>query len=158
MKPWKSFQDCSVSGFPAAPSTDEALEILPGLFGQRVARRAFDDLAVAVDLATRDAADDHMRVLAGAGDELVVDGAGEFLGVGVESEGSLLAVRKFGGLVASAVRGRQDEGQAAGDVFDVLIATEVGLAWFRRLRGTQDDGGCQQAGAEEAGHGVSNRL
>ena len=51
--------------------------------------------------------------------------------------------------------GRQYEGQAAGDILDVLITTEIGLAWFRRLGGTQDDGGRQQADAEEAGHAVS---
>ena len=134
---------------------NEALEILPRLFGQRMAGRTFDDLTVAIDFATRDAADDHMRVLASARDKLVVDGAGEFLRISVEREGSFRAVRKFRGLIAAAMCGRQYEGQAAGDILDVLITTEIGLAWFRRLGGTQDDGGRQQADAEEAGHTVS---
>ena len=134
---------------------DEALEILPGLFGQRIPGGAFDDLAITVDLTARDATDDHVRVLAGARDELVVDGPGELLGIGVEGERAFLAIRKFVGLVAAAVRGREHEGKAASDILDVLITTEGGLAGLRRLSGAQDDGGCEQADAEEAGHAVS---
>jgi len=51
-----------------------------------------------------------VRVLAGARDEFIIDSPGEFLGVGVESEGAFRAVRKFLGLIASAMRGRQYEG------------------------------------------------
>jgi hypothetical protein len=88
---------------------DEALEIFPTLFGQRMAGGSFDDFSITVDLAARDAADDHVRVLAGARDEFIIDSPGEFLGVGVESEGAFRAVRKFLGLIASAMRGRQYE-------------------------------------------------
>jgi hypothetical protein len=84
---------------------DEALEIFPRLFGQRMAGRSFDDLTITVDLATRDAADDHVRALTGARDEFIIDSLGEFLGISVEREGSFHAVWKLIGLIASAMRG-----------------------------------------------------
>ena len=96
-----------------------------------------------------------MRMLASARDEFVVDSPRELLGIGIEGKRAFLAIREFVGLVAPAMRRGEYEGKAAGDILDVLFSTERGFAGLRGLGGAQDDGGCEQADAEEAGHTLS---
>ncbi len=134
------------------------MEFMPELLGERVVRGAFADFAVAVNFLAVDPAEDDVRALASAFEERLINGAGEFLGVGVEAEGAPGAVWEFLRFFAAAVRRGENHGQGADPVLDVLVAPIEDLG--RRLRiggakqpdGEPHQGWGKEKAAEEVGH------
>src|SRR5947208_1461513 len=119
---------------------DKALKLAPGLLGVCVARRGFNDFAVAVHFSATDAADDDVWPMATARVQLFPNGPRQLLRVRIKGKRALLAIGKLFGLFTPAVRRGQDERQVARQVLDVAIAAEVALAWLIVLGGAERDG------------------
>src|SRR5439155_16508369 len=107
---------------------DKALKFSPRLLSQWVAGRAFDDLTIAIELPTMQAANNNVRPMTRSLVQLIGYRAGQLLRVDIEGKRALFTIGQFLRLFAAAVRRGDDHGQVAGEIFDVLFAAEIRLA------------------------------
>jgi hypothetical protein len=144
----------AISG--ASSALDEGVVFAPRFFGDGTARRGFHDLAVAVELAALQLADDEVRAMPGPRVKFLGDGARQFLGVGVALRDALCTLRDFFGRFASAVWRGDDDGQIARQVFDVVLFPEITASGLK-LRGGQFAGNARGGDGEEELPAVEER-
>ena len=136
---------------------DGGVEVAPGGLGGRIALGGFLDLAVGVEFRAMEMAGDEGGVTAGASEEFGGEGAGEFEGIEIGAEDTLLAVGDGVGLERAAVRGGEHDGQIPGDRFDVAVGSERRLAGDGRGCGMNRKQGNNGEGDDrpEATHGIN---
>lgn len=129
---------------------DEAVELVPGLFGERIALGGLLDGAVDVELEAVEVAEDEMGAAAGEEGYLLGGGDGDLAGVAVGPARAVGAVANLVGGEVAAVSGDEDEREVAGPVFDVALAAEER---FAGLVGASE--GCREEQEREDGEAAS---